>query len=134
MSATVGNALKALLETSGLGLAAYRDAAPEDEPSPFITITDGLSVTPDDFGDGGNGGTCTETVQVDLWETWKDEDGEVVESPHLAPSVIRALHGAKLVTSPSRAHGVVVVSKRRLLEPDTNTVHTAITANIRRDL
>ena len=134
MAATTGNAIKALIESLGLGLAAYRDGAPDNQLSPYVTILDGLAVTPDDHADGGTGGTCTETVQVDLWEDWQDADGNVVESPVLAPSVVRGLHGAKLDSSPNRVHGVVVVSKRRLLEPDTNTVHTAITANVRRDL
>jgi hypothetical protein len=134
MAQTLSVALKQHIESLGLGIAAYKDAAPDDERRPFATITEGISVTPDGFADGGVGETGTEQVQVDVWEDWKDEDDTVAESPTLALAVARATHGAKLAMSPGRVYGVSVVSRRRLLEPDTNTVHTAITANVRREL
>lgn len=134
MAVNLSNALKEHIESLGLGIAAYKDVAPDTEQNPFATITEGISDTPDGFGDGGVGETGTEQVQVDVWEDWQDEDGNVVESPTLARSVARGTHGAKLAMAPGRVYGVSVVSRRRLLEPDTNTVHTAITANVRRDL
>jgi hypothetical protein len=134
VATNLSNALKEYLEGLGLGIAAYKDAAPDDEKRPFATITEGISVTPDGFGDGGVGETGTEMVQVDVWEDWRDEDDNVVESSSLALAVARATHGAKLAMAPGRVYGVSVVSRRRLLEPDTNTVHTAITANVRREL
>lgn len=133
MTTTIANALKVFLESCRVGAAAYRDAAPFDEQRPFITITEAIAVTPDGRGDGGRGETGIEMVQVDTWEDWKDDDGVVVESD-LSLTVARALHGARLETAPTRVYGVSVVSRRRLLEPDTNTVHNAITANVRRTL
>lgn len=133
MSATVANAIKAYIEKLGLGVDAYRDAAPFDVTKPYITIVEGISVVPDGYGDGGSGETGAELVQVDVWEDWKDEDEVLVESD-LALSVARAMHGARLETAPTRVYGVSLISRRRLLEPDTNTVHNAITANVRRTL
>jgi hypothetical protein len=133
MAATVGNAIKAHLEGSGLQLRAYRDAAPSDEQPPYVTITDRIVYTPDGREDGGKDNNVgTETVQVDLWEQWRDVDGIVVESPTLADDVLRALHGSRLESAPMRVYGVTVVSSRRLLDPAGSLVHTAITATVNR--
>jgi hypothetical protein len=137
MAATTGNAIKAHIEAE-LSLAMYRDTAPNGEPVPYGTVHDAITVTPDGREDGGIGNAGTETVQVDLWEPWRDVNGEVAESPFLADNVVKVLHGAQLETAPKRVYGVTVISRRRLLEPDASSptyrglVHTAITATVRR--
>lgn len=140
MAATIGNAIKAHIEST-LSLSTYRDAAPVGEPMPYATVTDGIVYTPDSREDGGKANnTGTETVQVDIWEPWRDVDGETAESPTLAGDVLRTLHGSRLETAPMRVYGVTVVSRRRLLEPDSTgpthrgLVHTAITATVNRVL
>jgi Protein of unknown function (DUF3168) len=133
MAATIGNAIKAHIEGSGLQLRAYRDAAPANEDFPYVTIVDRIVYTPDGREDGGKANNVgTETVQVDLWERWRDVDGEVLESPTLADEVLRALHGSRLDAAPMRVYGVTVVSSRRLLDPAASIVHTAITATVNR--
>lgn len=131
----IANALKQFLEApaQALGVSAYRDTAPDDEQKPFVTIIEGIADTPDGLADGGADSTTTEMVQVDVWEAWKDDDGNVIESD-LAARITRAIQGAKIETAPMRVYGVLVVNRRRLLEPRANTVHHAITANLRRDL
>lgn len=133
MAATIGNAIKTEIERSGLQLRAYRDAAPANEDFPYVTITDRIVYTPDGREDGGRANNVgTETVQVDLWERWRDVDGEVVESPTLADDVLRTLHGTRLESAPMRVYGVTVISSRRLLDPAGSLVHTAITATVNR--
>lgn len=132
MAANTANAIKVLIENSGLGIAAYSDGADQFEQLPYITITEAIAVVPDGRSDGGDGESCTEEVQVDVWERWKDEDDVVVESPTLIHDVVRLLHGAQLDQAPRRVYGVTVINRRRLLEPAKSLVHHAITANVHR--
>lgn len=137
MAATLANAIKNLLEASGLGIDAYRDSAPNDPGvnMPFVTITEGVSITTDTRGgDGGADAQVIELVQVDVWEQWMDEDENVTESATLAKDVQRALHGAQLATAPDRAYGLYATERRRLLETSNNVVHNAITATVYRVL
>lgn len=135
MAITIGAAIKFHIESSGLGVAAYRDVAPAGEERPYATIAEGIAITPDGREDGGKeNNVSTETVQVDLWETWRDVDGELVESPTLAADLARLLHGSRLEAAPMRVYGVTVVSRRRLFEPTRSIVHTAITATVNRVL
>lgn len=137
-AATVGNAIKREIEAS-LAIAAYRDVAPATEVPPFITINDGIVTTPDDRVDGGRANNvATTTVQIDVWEAWRDVAGNNAESPTLADDVTRLLHGSRLEAAPMRVYGVTVVSRRRLLDTEAKgathrgLVHTAITATVNR--
>src|SRR3954467_10055666 len=114
MAATLANAIKALIEGSGLGLSAYRDVAPSTERRPFVTVSDGIARTPRGRADGGTD-AWREICQVDLRETWQF-DGEGEEEPQLAMALDSLLHGAALPNAPVRVHGMSVVSSRRLLE------------------
>lgn len=137
MAANTSNALKVLIESGGLGLAAYRDAAgldEEDGTRAYVVITEGIAVIPDGRSDGGEGETCTEEVQVSLFEPWKDDDGNVVESPTLIHQLVALLHGAQLLAAPQRVYGVSVVNRRRLLEPSRSIVHHPITVNVHRSI
>lgn len=139
MAANISNAIKSLIEGSGLGVACYRDAAPANEELPYVTISEGITATTEGRADGGAASSTQEVIQVDLWEAWKDAEGEIVESPVLGRDVVKVLHGAQLPTAPMRAHGVTVISRRRLLELNTTgatyrgLVHTAITAMVFHD-
>jgi hypothetical protein len=136
LAQTISDALADYIATLPLGLLVKRDGVSDDAQKPYVTIDEAIAVTPDGFGDGGVGETCTEQVQVNLWEDWKDEDDYIAESPTLASALARGLHGAKIdqYVTGTRVYGVRVISRRRLLEPATNTVHTPITANVRREL
>lgn len=137
MAANTSNALKQLIEGGGLTLAAYRDAAGHDEEDgtrPYVVITEGIATVPDGRSDGGDGETCTEECQVSLFEPWKDEDGNVIESPTLIHQLVALLHGAQLDTAPQRVYGVTVINRRRLLEPSRSIVHNPITVNVHRSI
>ena len=47
MAATIAGALKAHIESLGLGLAAYRDEAPEGATLPYCVITEAVATDPD---------------------------------------------------------------------------------------
>lgn len=133
MSATSAGALKAFLETQGLGLSFYRDGAPEGQAKPYGTVVEAIAITPDQSGDAGTNPTGRELAQVDLWQAWRDPTTKaIVESTTLPGAVFRALHGGRLSTAPTRVYGMVVQSMVRQLERENNVVHTSITVEIRR--
>lgn len=145
MSASTSGALKALIESLGLSLSAYRDRAPTTEVDgvtipaarPNVTISEALSITDD--GHGRDADAVTELVQVDLWqrldgaENYSGRSTDPVESLTLADALRNGLHGAQLSTAPTRAYGVVVDQMVRLVEDDTGIVHHALTVRIRRN-
>jgi hypothetical protein len=138
MAATTANALKALIESAGIGLRAYRDVAPEDEDLPYVTIREELVLV----RDGRDGAmdrdvahVGTETVQVDLWQRWLDPDTyKSAESHTLVRALQHALDGVPLSDHPTHGWLVRFVSSVRLLERDTNLVHHALTVEVVRDL
>jgi hypothetical protein len=134
MASNRANALKQLIESGGLSLAAYKDSAPASESRPYCTVGDGISTIPNGAPDGGDETDCTELAQVSLWEDYQEPDGTPMESPTLADDLARLLHGAQLVDAPMRVHGVSVVDKRRLVDNGRNVVQTAITVRLRRAL
>lgn len=138
MAATTAGAIKAWLESQSLGLSVHRDQAPAGQALPYATVREAISLTVDDAGDYGDQTAdryVTELVQVDLWQTWRNTDGTggIVESYTLPTGVVKALQGAQLLAAPTRVYGVSVDSMVRLLEPDRNLVHHAITVRIRRE-
>lgn len=134
-SLTIGTALKELIETSGLNLKAYVDRAPDpDEPLPYCTVHEGISVTPDGRNDGGVGETVSELVQVDLWEQWTADDERPTDSPALVYDLMRMLHSANLPTAPNHVYGTIVQNRRRIFEPGRDRVHHAITLRVARQM
>lgn len=134
MAATTSGALKAYLEAQGLGVSVYRDRAPEGTALPYITVSEAVSITVDQSGDFGATTTLTavEDAQVDVWQA--ERNGLTGESYTLVPAVLRALHGANLTAAPTHVYGVRVTGDVRLVEPDNNIVHEAITVEIHRVL
>lgn len=138
MAATTAGAVKALLEAQGLGISVHRDQAPDNQTLPYVSVTESVSLTPDQGGDLGDTRATryvTELVQVDLWQHWRDpSSGAMSESYTLPSAIVAALQGASLPTAPTRVYGVTVDSVVRLLERDTNLTHHAITVRVRRAL
>lgn len=134
MAATTSGAVKAVLEASGLGVAAYRNAAPDGTAMPYVTVQDEVALTPypDGAYDRDVQHNVREVVQVDVWQTWRSPTGKVLEDYALAGAVRRALHGAALPPAPEPIYGCRVTSSVRLLEPDVNVVHHAITLTVDR--
>ena len=136
MAATTAGALKAYLEAQGLGVTVFRDRAREDQAFPYLTVTEGIAVTPEEtfnaFDD--EDGHVVELAQVDVWQTWRNDDRTIAESYTLADAVALALNGAILTTLPNYVGAARVASVVRLLEVEENVVHHAVTVEVRRTL
>lgn len=131
MAATTSGALKATIESFGLGVAAYRDHAPADAPAKYVVIHEGISrrdVGHGDFGDANADQAIVEEVQVDLWEDLLAADrATVAESPTLRDDLHRRLHGCQIPTHPKRVHGCRVLNSTRMPPApgdDSNKVRT----------
>lgn len=134
MAATTAGALKAVLEAAGLGVAVHRNAAPSGTAMPYLTVQDEVALSP--LADGAYDRDVThnvrEVVQVDVWQTWRTSEGKPAENYALAGAVRRALHGVPLPAAPGPVYGCRVTGSVRLLEPDVNVVHHAITLTVDR--
>jgi hypothetical protein len=135
MAATSAGALKAHLEGSGLGLAWFRDEAPEGQALPYGTVRDGISTVPDpDFNPLAGARPVAELVQVDLWQEWRNQATRTgTENLTKAPAVHAALDGVRLPAAPTLVFQCAVVDSRRILERDDNVVHNVWTVRIRRN-
>lgn len=147
MSASTSTAIKSLIESSGLHLAAYRDVAPEGTtvwnpgagPTPFVTVTEAIAVTPSSINAPLTGeavSVVSEVAQVSLWQAWRDPDSDsrrIVESMALPDELVALLHGGRLVTAPTHVWAMYVRSSRRLLEREENVVQHALTVELVRD-
>lgn len=137
MAANTANAIKALIESLGLGVTVYRDRAPAGIAPPYVTVIEAISVTSDpqfnSFDDSDH--HVVELAQVDVWQPWKDSarDG-IAETYTLADALASALDGARLPDSPNRVAGMRLTGMVRLLEPDENLVHHALTIELRRTM
>lgn len=130
MAATTAGGLKAKLEGLSLGVAVFRDKAPDGQALPYITITEAVSIVPD--GPQFDDSTVVELAQIDVWQPWKNASGVVAESYSLPGQVLAAVSGASLPAAPTHVYGVTVDSAVRLLEAEVNIVHHALTVRIRR--
>lgn len=147
MAATMGGALKATIESLGLGLSAYRDGAPVDQqgevavPYPHVVVQEGIGLDTDLHGDtddpAGHLGT-RELVQVTLVQQARQvTDGQAVvtESYPLADRLIVALNRCTRTLqqhAPWRVYGCRVQSALRS-GPTDNVVRHVITLAISRD-
>jgi hypothetical protein len=150
MSATTAGALKAYIETLGLGVTVFRDRAPKDAPLPLVIIQEGISMVPDrdgDFGDPAAVHGVAEQAQVSLFQAWRKPDGTAGETYTLPGDLVASLQGAQLPTAPTRVYGVRVIGKVRIPGIDApgggavadnadggNVIHDAITVELRRNL
>lgn len=137
MAASTAGALKAYIEAGGLALAAYRDAAPKDAAYPHVLIHEAIALVPSlanaRYDRAGTAPAGLETVQVSLWQRWRDASGAMAESYGLADDLASLLDGAGLADAPTHVWGVRLVSSVRLLDTAKNLVQHAITVEVVRD-
>lgn len=139
MALTVANGLKALVESLGLGLSAYRDQPPEGTARPYVTITEEIA-TAYDSAEDGKSDTVVETAQVDLWQDWHlQTTGDVGENYTLAPALKKGLDGSRLsqvgsVLGTAVVYMVRVTGSLRLLDPVPNIIHHSITVEVHRQV
>lgn len=140
-AATSSGALKAIIEAAGLGVAAYRDAIPEDHATPVVTIDENVATSQERHGDTGDpDGHAGESEQlfVHLWEEWRTATGKAGERYELVAGLKRALRTAPPFAygpedSPRRVYGLRIDGHVRLVEDTDNVVHHTITVTMRRD-
>jgi hypothetical protein len=148
MAANTANAIKAYLESLGLGVSVYRDAAPKNTGLPYILVHEGISVVPEPTFNSHDDteGHVRELAQVDVWQIWKNLRTDTIEESYTLPDAItRALNGARLADAPTHVAGVRVIGVVRTIgNPDPKArdgavgaddkVRHAITVEVRRTL
>lgn len=138
MASTTGGALKAYIESLGLGLSAYRDTIPEEATKPYVQIHEGIAISPEssgDFGDMNASIEVREEVQLDLYQAHRNDAGAIVESYTLPDALARKLRGAHLATAPKHVYGVRVLSgPNRFPDDDENVVRHLYTLALARAL
>ena len=138
MALTTAGALKTLIESFELSVAAYRDRAPKEATLPYVTVDEALSIVPEAHGDVADASAhhgVSEDVTVHLWEHWRDARGRSAEDVVLQRELRRKLNTAQPFEYADgvRVYGTRVVSSARLVEDEENIVHTALTVRLRRD-
>lgn len=137
MSISTATAIKASLESAGLGVPVFRDKADEKQRPPYITVTEAISINAEVAFNAYDDPErhVSELAQIDVWQTYRDTTTrQVVENYTLADAVARALDGTGLPTAPTHVSGARLLSMVRLLETDANIVHHSLTVEIRRTL
>ena len=137
-------AVKALIESAGFGLPAYRDAAPADRKDdlPYVTIDENIAVVPERHGDkqdpNGHHGE-QETMTIHLWERFRNDAGRQSEDFRLPRELSRLLrtssftYGSVGSGGVVRVYGVSITARARIIETDANVVHSTWTLALRRD-
>lgn len=139
--ATSSGAIKQLVESGGLSIAAYRDRAPQDARLPYVTIDEEVATSHERHGDAsdpnGHHGE-SEQLFVHLWQAWRDDAGKPAETYDLPRKLTQLLQTARPFTygpsnAPTRVYGLQIAARARLIEDEENVVHTALTITMRRD-
>jgi hypothetical protein len=145
VSGSLAGAVKAHIESLGLGLTVFRDGAPASQGSPYVTIQEGIGTAPElhgDFGDSGAHQGEREMIQIDLYQQARKTSGAApgrtlnVEDYDLPGKLRRALTGTlggrSYGTPTRRIYGSRVASGQRFPIADNIVRHT-FTVEIRRD-
>lgn len=142
MAATTSGALKARVESLGLGVPVFRDGPREGQAPPFVVVTEALAITPDargngDFGDPDAVLSIVEKVAVDLVQNARTKANASTapnaERYGLAETIAHHLHGRPLPAHPAKVTAVKVVDIDRFPIKDNRT-RTSITVEIHRHL
>jgi hypothetical protein len=138
---TSSSGLKAIVESAGLQLAAYRDRVREGTQLPYVTIDEDVATSDERHGDtsdpDGHHGE-SEVLFVHLWQAWRDSNGKPAEDFTLARDLTKALRCARPFLfgpddAPVRVYGLRIDGRARIVEDDANVVHHTITVTMRRD-
>lgn len=130
-AASMGGAVKALIETAGLGVPVYRDGAPESAtlPDRYVTVHEGIA-----YGETQVGEVVVEQVQVDLWQTARGTAGARVvslESYTLPEHIAGLFRGRDLQNhAPWQVYGLSASGRR--WPPSGNLVRHTWTVSVTR--
>lgn len=136
---TTSSAVKSIIESAGLHLAAYRDALPVVHTLPAVTIDEEVATSPERHGDTGDATAHhgeSEVVFVHLWQPLRDDNGRPAETYTLARDLTRLLTNHppfEYGDTPTRVYGIRLDGRARIVEQDANIVHTTLTLTLRRD-
>lgn len=118
MALTTGGALKARIESLGLGVAVYRNGAPEAAPYPFVNIQDGIGEVElreahGDFGDPDAEVMVREECQVDVYQLSRKAGATqgstaIAEDSTMMDRLRQGLRGARLGVIGTATGGAVV--------------------------
>lgn len=143
MSRTTAGAIKARIETLGLGIPVFRDGTDPAHQlkAPYVTIQEGIGFDTDHHGDVGDPTAdvgLSELVQVDIYLPARVLAGagltSVAESSTIPDRVHRGLHGAQLASvGTARVYGCLVESRLRWPIADNLSRHT-LTIRVKRGL
>lgn len=124
---TVGGAIRSVIVDDGyFNERVFADDAPAGCTFPYVVITDHLTTIPALTGDG-NVMMLSRMTQVDVWEKLNGE------TPDARRRVYTALDGAKIVIDDTTIMRLHIQDSQRLVEQDTNNVHTAFTVAVSHD-
>lgn len=124
--ATVASALRTAIVNANLSnvtTKVFRDLAPDNISTPFVTFTDDLARSPALFGDSAVLAR-DRMVQVDLWQDLDSEDVDLVDS------LLAAVDNATLVGADKTIFGCRVDGIARLADPPSNTCQHALTVTL----
>lgn len=146
MALTAADALKARIESLGLGLTAQRPTrggsrtTPRPTPNrrlPFVVIDDILPIVLGPLEDGGPG-PAVEELQVELWMAYRVKPsgvGQPAQNATLRDALIRGLEGCRLDPIGT---GVVYVCRVRdvtpIPEPEHDIARYVLTVAVHRRL
>ena len=136
MAATISGALKALIESLGLSLPAFRDLAPKGQSYPYASIQEGIDIGSEPTANVYSGDRgVVETAQVTLWDQLQSPNSHAQTESYTLPDALHAgLNGARLPMAPSKVYGLKVVGRVRLPNRDTGVVQHVYTVQIKRNL
>lgn len=138
MSLRTATAVKAALESLGLGMPVYTDRPAPGRQPPHIVVTElPAGATPEghgDFGDSNADEAVTELAQIDVTQRVKDPAGRMAEDPTVPDRIAVAMRGGRLLTAPWHVYGVQLDSFGPRRETTPGTAQTTITIRIRRAL
>ena len=141
MSASTAGAVKAHIETLGLGVPVFRDGAGDTTTPPYVTVQEGIGYETEAHGDTGDPDAdmgVGELVQVDLYlparvrtSTGRAANAESYTAPD---RLHRGLHGAALPSiGGARVYGCLVESRLRWPIADNVARHT-LTIRVKRGI
>jgi hypothetical protein len=143
VAATLAGAIKAHVESQGLGIAGFRDEVPEGQAFPYFVVREGIALTQEPTANAYSGDRAViELVQLDLWMSKRNPANNAITENYTLPDAITAaVNGKSLVAAPKKVYGMKVVGRTRFVQRDVGIANTdagliryAITVEVKRNL
>lgn len=130
MANTFAGALQTYLTDKGFNLPVSQDISDGSE-IPYITVMENVVSVP--YLDGDNRlNKVAETMQINLWQEWRDSSGAVIENRFLADTLLNLLHCARIETDVKKIFAIIVESQLRVIEEENNLIQNVFTIVVKR--